>query len=68
MKNNNSENAWSQFEKRLNLQSIGEFIRNGGDITEADKRGFTERLASADADLQRYIETVCGKGISERLL
>ena len=64
----NSESKWSQIEKRLNLQSIGEFIRNGGNVTEVDKHGFTERLAGADKDLQEYIDSVCGKEKTENIL
>ena len=63
--------TWSEIEKRLNLQSIGEFIRHGGDVTEVDKRGFTERLAAAEKDLQKYLENICGKdktnGIVEKI-
>jgi len=35
--NNNFESRWSQMDKRLNLQSIGEFIQHGSDITEINK-------------------------------
>ena len=68
MKSNNSESTWSQIEKRLNLQSIGEFIRYGGDISEIDKRGFAERLAGADKDLQEYIEPICGNDKADDML
>jgi hypothetical protein len=61
MINNIHENKWSQLEKRLNLQSIGEFIRHGGDVTQIDTRSFTERLECADKDLHTYLENTCGK-------
>jgi len=68
MKNNNHENTWTQIEKRLNLQSISEFIRHGGDIPNVDKRNIAERLAAADKDLQEYLESICGKDKIEDIL
>ena len=56
----NYESKWSQMEKRLNLQSIGEFIQHGGDISEVDKRSFVERSETAYKKLQAYIENLCG--------
>ena len=61
----NLHSKWSQIEKRLNLQSIGEFIRNGGDVTEVDKRGFTERLEMADKNLYEYIDRICEREKAE---
>ena len=61
---NFNESNWSQIEKRLNLQSIGEFLRNGSDITEVDRHSFTERRDTAYNDLRAYIEKTCG---NERL-
>lgn len=55
----NTESKWSQIDKRLNLQSIGEFIRHGGDVTQIDRQAFTERLAKADNDLRSYINKTC---------
>ena len=59
MENNIFESEWSQIDKRLNLQSIGEFIKNGGD-TEVDKRSFSERLNDADMTLRKFIRNACG--------
>jgi hypothetical protein len=55
----NYDSRWSEMEKRLNLQSIGEFIQNGSD-TKVDKRGFSERLEKSYKDLRKYIEDTCG--------
>ena len=63
----NYDSKWSEMEKRLNLQSIGEFIQNGSD-TEVDKRGFAERLERANKDLRSYIENVCGKEKADDIL
>jgi len=68
MGNNNHESTWSQIEKHLNLQSISEFIRHGGDVAEVDKRRLTERLAAADKDLQEQIENICGKDKTDNIL
>ena len=65
--NNNSESKWAEMEKRLNLQSISEFVQNGGDI-EVDKRGFTERLEKAYKDLRSYIENACQKEKTDDIL
>ena len=62
------ENKWSQMEKRLNLQSIGEFIQHGSDIREIDKHNFSEREEIAYKELQKYIEDTCGKEIAADIL
>ena len=64
----NIKNQWSQIVKRLNLQSIGEFIRHGGNVAEVDTRNFTERLENADNDLRIYLENICGKDKTEDIL
>lgn len=64
----NLENKWSQLEKRLNLQSISEFIQHGGDIRVIDTRSFSERLESADKDLQVCLESTCGKEKADDIL
>ena len=64
----NYDSKWSQMEKRLNLQSIGEFIQHGGDISEVDRHSFTERSEIAYKQLQEYIENICGKEASENIL
>jgi hypothetical protein len=58
MKNNIYESSWSQLEKRLNLQSISEFIRHGGDVPEVIKYSFNERISRADKTLQEYFENI----------
>ena len=61
MENINCMSSWSQIEQRLNLQNIGEFLRTGGDITEIDRRGFTERKESAYKEMQEYLAKTCDK-------
>ena len=61
------ESRWSEMEKRLNLQSIGEFIQNGCD-TVIDRRGFTERLNKAQKDIRGYIENTCGVEKADEIL
>ena len=62
------DNRYSRIEKRLNLQNISEFIRNGGDITELDKHNFTEREKLAYENLETTIESVCGKDKVENIM
>ena len=65
---NNLESKWSQMEKRLNLQSIGEFIQHGGDIPEINKHSFIERSETAYKILQQFIENICSKEQSQAIL
>ena len=68
MTDNNTESQWSQIEKRLNLQSIGEFIQHGGDITEIDKHSFAERSDIAYKQLRTSLESICGKDMAQDIL
>jgi hypothetical protein len=68
MSNINYESKWSQMEKRLNLQSIGEFIQHGSDVLDVDKHNFIEREAIAYKKLQKGIEDTCGKEIAVDIL
>ena len=64
----NQESKWSQMEKRLNLQSIGEFIQHGSDVLEVDKHNFTDRSDTAYKELQKAIENICGKETAQDIL
>ena len=68
MKNNTFESKLSQMEKRLNLQSIGEFIQHGGDIPQIDKYSFTDNAEIAYENLKEYIENICGKEKADDIL
>ena len=63
----NNDSRWSQIEKRLNLQSLGAFIRHGAD-TFVDKHNFSDRMKTAYTELQEYVESVCGKEQAEDIL
>jgi len=63
----NFENRGSQIEERLNLQSIGEFIRTGT-YTEVDRSSFNERLDRAYKLLKEYIETNCGNDKADDII
>ena len=63
----NSENKWSQIEERLNLQSIGEFIRTGTYI-EVERSSFNERLERAYKLLRDYIEENCGNAKADDII
>jgi hypothetical protein len=63
----NLHSRFSQIEKRLNLQSIGEFIRNGSEV-EVDRHGFVEREAKAYDKLREAVSGVCGAENAEAVL
>ena len=63
----NSESRGSQIEERLNLQSIGEFIRTGTH-TEVDKSSFNERLNRAYKLLRDFIEENCGNDKADNII
>ena len=62
------ESKWSEMEKRLNLQSISEFVQYGSDIREVDRHNFTERAETAYKKLQEEIESICGKETAQDIL
>lgn len=60
------ESRWSQILKRLNLQSIGEFIRHGGEV-EIQMLGFTEREERAFTELTKYLNQTVGEEKQENI-
>lgn len=64
----NTESKWSQIDKRLYLQNIVKFAKHGSvDISELDKRSFTEREELAYQSLEEYLETNFGKENAESI-
>jgi hypothetical protein len=57
----NIESKLAEMVERLNLQSIGEFIQHGSDVTKVDRHSFAERYNTAYKHLERAIENICGK-------
>ena len=63
----NLKNRWSQIEERINLQSIGEFIRTGR-CAGIEHNSFNERLDRAYKLLRDYIEDNCGKDRADDII
>ncbi len=46
--------------RRLNLQTIGSFVRNGGDVAEIRRETFEQRERAAYEKMERGISRLCG--------
>lgn len=65
---NSDTSAWSQIEKRLNLQSIGEFVRSGADVRKVDKFTFRQREEDAYTALLESLNGALGEETTKQIL
>ncbi len=62
-----TDSIWSGMKRRINLQLIGAYIRDGGNKTAVSNASFQKREEDAYAALQTLLRESCGEA-ADRLL
>lgn len=66
--NNDKFSQYEQVFERVNLQSIGHFLKEGEEILKIDKKTLSEREQEADSKLREELSAIFDKETVEKLL
>lgn len=60
-----TESYFSAVKRRLNLQALGAYIRDGSEKKVLHNESFAQREAEAYAKLEQFIAATCGEGAGD---